>query len=280
MFDYPVSFGFDGYRRTHKKDSDVGYGYDEKVTGGDLRLGKAISDYVSVGTSYRYDIINISSIDDNATEDLKREKGRNKISSITFSAGFDSRDNVFDTTKGNILSASVENAGGPLGADKNYVKFSSRASHYFPLINRSVLEARLRVGIADSYGDSNEVPIYERFFAGGAYTIRGYEERRVGPIDATTKDPLGGESMWVGNLEYTYPVFSFLKAAAFYDVGNVWQKVNKIGTSNLKAGVGLGVRLKTPVGPIMLDFGIPLNKEPGEEKKKSGRFHFSMSQGF
>jgi len=64
------------------------------------------------------------------------------------------------------------------------------------------------------------------FFAGGSGTIRGYHERKVrGRIDPVSKDPLGGESMLIGNLEYTYPVLSFLKLAAFYDIGNVWQRV-------------------------------------------------------
>jgi len=120
----------------------------------------------------------------------------------------------------------------------------------------------------------------ERFFAGGAYTIRGYEERKIGPIDAVTKDPLGGESMIVGNIEYTYPLFEFLKAAAFFDTGNVWRRMEDVGTGNFKSSFGFGARIKTPIGPVRLDYGIPLNKEPGEESKSPGRFHFSISHGF
>jgi outer membrane protein insertion porin family len=142
------------------------------------------------------------------------------------------------------------------------------------------LELRGRVGIADSYGDSNEIPIYERFFAGGAYTIRGYRERKIGPIDPKSNDPLGGNSMLIGNVEYTYPIFSFLKIAVFFDTGNVWAKTNDIGSGGFKSGTGFGFRIKTPIGPVMLDYGIPFNKEPGEEDKGSGRFYFSMSNTF
>jgi outer membrane protein insertion porin family len=280
IFDYPVSFGFDAYKRTHKRDEDVGYGYDEDVTGGDLRLGKDITEYVKANLMYRYDTIEISNIVDNATADLTSEKGTNSISSLQLGLTYDDRDNVFDPVKGNLLSGSWEIAGGPFGGDKDYFKFFGRASHYFPLINGSSLEIRGRAGIADPYGDSETVPIYERFFAGGAYTIRGYNERKVGPIDEVTKDPLGGESMLIGNVEYTYPLFSFLKAAAFYDIGNVWSKVDKIGNGGFKAGMGLGLRIKTPIGPIRLDFGVPLNKEPGEDKKGNGMFHFSVAQNF
>lgn len=290
LFDYPVSFGFDAYKRTHKRDSDVGYGYDEDVTGGALRLGKELSEYLRGDLVYRIDSIDISNITDSATNDLKSEEGKNIISSITPSLTFDSRDNVFDTHKGNIFTGSFEFAGGPLGGDKNYWKFFGRASHYVPLPRKSTLELRGRVGFADPYGDSDKIPIYERFFAGGAYTIRGYEERMVGPIDPGSKDPLGGSSMFVGNVEYVYPLFSFLKVALFYDVGNVWEKpgdflsnkdANGVANSGgLKSSFGLGFRIKTPIGPIMLDYGIPMDKEPGEDSKSSGRFHFSVSNSF
>ena len=280
VFDYPVSFGFDAYKRTHKRESDIGYGYDEDITGGDLRLGKEISEYLRADLVYRHDTIKITNITENATDDLRQEYGSNTISSMQFGLTFDSRDNVFDTTRGNILSGSLESAGGLFGGNKDFWKFGGRASHYFPVFGASVIELRGRMGLVKPYGDSDRVPIYERYFAGGANTIRGYHERKIGPIDPVSKDPLGGESMLIGNLEYLYPVFSFLKLAAFYDAGNVWSKVNKFASGGLKSGVGLGVRIKTPIGPIMLDYGIPLNTEPGEDTRGSGRFHFNMSHGF
>ncbi len=280
LFDYPVSFGFDGYKESRQRESDIGYGYDEDITGGDLRLGKEISEYTRANLTYRYDNIDITNITEDAGDDLKKEYGSNTISSMQLGLTYDSRDNVFDPLRGDIWDGSLECAGGPFAGDKDFLKFIGRASHYFPLWRGSTLELRARVGLADSYGNSESIPIYERFFAGGAYTIRGYHERKIGPIDPVSKDPLGGDSMLVGNAEYTYPLFNFLKIAAFYDVGNVWAKFNKLGSGGLKSGVGLGLRIRTPIGPIMLDYGIPLNKEPGEDTKGSGRFHFSMSHGF
>ncbi|PIP19678.1 MAG: outer membrane protein assembly factor BamA [Candidatus Omnitrophica bacterium CG08_land_8_20_14_0_20_41_16] len=289
LFDYPVSFGFDAYKRSHKRDADVGYGYDEDVTGGDLRLGKELSEYLRADIMYRVDSIDISNIitDNTASDDLNSEAGTNLVSSITPSLTFDSRDNVFDTHKGNLFSGSLEFAG--LGGDKNYYKFFGRASHYFPMFRNSTLEIRGRVGLAEPYGNSEKIPIYERFFGGGAYTIRGYEERAVGPVDASG-NPLGGASMLIGNVEYVYPLFGFLKVAAFYDVGNVWEKLGDIGSSKdangrinsggFKSGFGLGFRVKTPIGPIMLDYGIPMNKASGKDSKGSGQFYFSVSNSF
>ncbi len=288
IFDYPISFGFDGYRRTHKRDTDVGYGYDEKVTGGDLRLGKELSEYIRGNVTYRLESLDISNPTEDASNDLKKEVGTNLTSSVELGLSYDDRDSVFDPTRGNLITTSIMNAGGPLGADKNFYKFFGRASHYFPMFRGSVLEFRGRIGLAQAYGDTDDVPIYDRFFAGGAYTIRGYDERAVGPVDPVSKDPLGGDAMLIGNIEYTYPVFSFIKTAVFYDIGNVWNKMGDIGSSkntdtntgNLKSSFGLGLRIKTPVGPLMLDYGIPMSKAPGEDSKGSGKFHFSMSNSF
>ncbi|MFZ2603338.1 MAG: outer membrane protein assembly factor BamA [Candidatus Omnitrophota bacterium] len=280
VFDYPVSFGFDGYKTTHKRESGSGYGYDEDVIGGDVRLGKEISEYLNTSLTYRCDQIKIGQVSDNASADLTREVGTNVISSTTLGVSFDTRNNVFDPKKGNLVANSLELAGGPFSGDKNFVKYFLRASHYFPVFGESVLEFRGRLGVVDPFGNSTDVPIYERFFAGGGNTIRGYSERRIGPVDPSTSDPLGGESTIIVNAEYLYPVFSFIKLAAFFDTGNVWEKIDKLGSGGFKSGAGFGVRVKTPVGPIMLDYGIPFNKESGEDERGSGRFHFSVSHGF
>jgi len=279
LFDYPVSFGFDLYKRARKRESDVGYGYDESVTGGDIRLGKEISEYWKTNLAYRYDTIKIGNIADNASSDLREEDGTSSISSMDYGINYDSRNNVFIPTRGNVLNNSLMLAGGIFGADKDFWKYSGRGEHYIPLLNGSVLQMTGRVGLADTYSDTAKIPIYERFFAGGAYTIRGYKERKIGPIDSSG-EPIGGSSMLIGNIEYIYPLVNFIRIAAFYDLGNVWLKTKDVGSGDFKAGTGVGFRLKTPIGPIMLDYGIPLNKETGESKKGGGRLHFSMSHGF
>jgi outer membrane protein insertion porin family len=290
LFDYPVSFGFDIYKKDHKRDSDSGYGYDESVIGGDLRLGKQLNEYLRGDLMYKLEWVDISNISDDASKDLQDLSGTNSVSSLTPSLTFDSRDNIFDPHKGNYITGGVEYAGGTLFGDTNFWKFSARASHYFPMFKNSTLELRGRVGLGEPFEDSDSIPIYDRFFAGGAYTIRGYDERAIGPVDPGSKDPLGGASMLIGNIEYVYPIFSFLKVAAFYDVGNVWQKLgdfmdskdttDPLNTGGLKSSYGLGLRIKTPIGPIMLDYGIPLDKAPGEDDRSSGKFHFSVSHGF
>lgn len=279
LFDYPVSFGFDLYKSVHQRESDVGYGYDEKREGGDLRLGKELSEYVRGGLIYRFEDITISDVSSDATNELKKEIGKNTVSSLDFTITRDTRDNIFDPTKGTVLSGQFGVAGGPLGGDKDFFRIIGKGSHDIPVIRGSVLEFRLRTGFIDAYGNSTDVPIYERFFAGGTNSIRGYNERKVGPIDPVSEDPIGGESMLIGNIEYIMPIIEFIKLAAFFDTGNVWSKVSDFGKSGFKSGMGLGVRIKTPIGPMKLDYGYPLDSEPGEEGKQ-GKFYFSMSHGF
>ncbi len=279
LFDYPISAGFDVYRRQKLKDQDVGYAYDEKRTGGNLRLGKQFDEYLSGGVTYRNEEITIDNIDEDVTIELAREEGTNTVSMLTFHLARDTRDNVFSPKKGYRISSVVDWAGGALGGDKDFYRIQNIFSYYIPFKWESVVELRLKTGFADTYDDTEVVPIFERFFAGGSRSIRGYNERKVGPIDDATEDPIGGESLLVGNIEYTIPLVDFMKLAAFYDFGNVWKNVSDFGSGELKSGVGLGLRIRTPIGPVSLDYGYPLNDEPGEEKRQ-GKFYFSISRGF
>jgi len=277
VFDRPISFGFDLYRRTHYRSGTSGFSYDEQRTGGDIRLGRAFGEFNRGDLTYRLEEVKISDVPSNASSDFKAEEGTNTVSSFTAQLSRDTRDSVFNPTKGYTGYFSTEVAGGPFGADKDFIKNLVGGSLYMTHFENLVLELSLRAGTVDTFSDSPRVPIYERFFAGGANTIRGYKERRVGPKDVSG-EPIGGRSMVIANMEYTFPLFEYIKGAAFYDVGNVWDKVSDIGSGDYKSGTGMGVRIKTPLGPIKLDYGFPLDKLPGE--KKQGRFYFSMSRGF
>ena len=281
LFDYPVSGGFDGFATKQNRDSTTGYAYDEKRTGGDLRLGKRFDDNFSIGSTYRLEQIKINNLASGVSADLAAEEGTNVISALGFSTTHDYRDSTLNPTQGWIIQNNADLAGSFLGGDKDFYRLQTEGSYYIPFkFNESVtvLQVSGRTGVVKAYGDSTKVPIFERYFAGGAHSIRGYNERRVGPLDPSSNQSIGGETMIVGNIEYTVPIVDVLKAAVFFDTGNVWSHAKDYG-SGFKSGTGVGFRVKTPIGPINLDYGIPLNKEPGESKK-SGKFYFSVSRGF
>ncbi|MFH1996299.1 MAG: outer membrane protein assembly factor BamA [Candidatus Omnitrophota bacterium] len=277
MFGYPYSFGFDIYQNTHSKRR--GYIFEEVRTGGDLRLGREFTDTFRGDLMYRLEHVDISDVDSEASQDLKLEEGENWISSVLFQLTYDTRNNKFDPSRGIFLSSSIEPVGGILGGDKDFYKSMLTGKYYLSPVSWVVVEFKARAGIADSYGDSPEVPVYERFYAGGANTIRGYDERRVSPRDPGNNAPVGGEALLVGNVEAVVPIFQdILKGAVFFDSGNVWRRLEDFGDGNLRSGTGVGVRIKTPIGPVKLDYGWPLSENYGD--KKEAQFYFSISHGF
>jgi outer membrane protein insertion porin family len=280
IFGYPFSFGFDLYQAGHKRRTDIGWAYDEQRLGGDLKLGKEITEHFRADLAYRLERVTIENVTDAASQDLKDETGSNWISAPTILLTQDTRDNLYNPGKGYILSASFEDAGGVFGGNKNFVKCTGTAAWYHTFFEKVVLELKGRGGLADAYDSSEKVPIYERFFAGGANTIRGYKERAVGPRDPGSNDPIGGEALLLGNAELTFPIYEkLLKGAVFFDFGNVWAHAEDFAWGGgYKAGAGVGIRVKTPVGPVRLDYGYPFSGT-GDDKRQ-GEFYFSMSHGF
>ena len=279
LFDYPVSAGFDAYRTVRDREEDTGYAYDEERLGGDIRFGKQLSEYVTGNVTYKNERITIDNLADTVSADLAAEAGENRVSMLGFSLRRDTRNSTFSPTRGLNIMGGIDLAGGILGGDKNFYRIQGKGAYYIPWKFNSVLQFSVQAGLVDAYGDSSKVPIFERFFAGGAKSVRGYDERQVGPLDAGTGDPVGGESMMVASVEYTIPIIEFVKLAAFFDMGNVWASADKIGDGGLKSGTGVGLRVKTPIGPVNLDYAYPLDDEPGEEGR-SGKFYFSISRGF
>jgi len=281
IMNYPLLFGFDLYKRTHSQANNVGYAYSEDRTGGDIRLGKELLEYLRTDVTYDLERVKIGDLIDHATDDLIKEQGTNWVSSIMWSATFDTRDNIYVPKKGVFAQVIVENAGGFLGFDKTYFKNFYVASYYHTVFDTVTFEFKGRTGIATPYGDSDDVPIWARYFAGGADTIRGYRERRVGPRDLGSSEPIGGEATMLGNIEATFPVYEkLIKGAVFYDVGNVWRHIDEYGkfSGGFKQGTGVGIRVKTPIGPLKLDAGYPLSDN--HDDKKQVEWYFSMSHGF
>jgi outer membrane protein insertion porin family len=199
-----------------------------------------------------------------------------QISSITPMYVYDTRDDIFDANRGLYGSASVQFGGGLLGGDYNYIKTTLDARYFIPSFWKFVLALHAKVGYAAGYkygnGD-NSVPLSERFYAGGTDTVRGYEERSLGPIE-------GGNFTIVTNIEYKCKLVErVLTLAAFYDGGNCWAEASDVDwmNPNLPGSVGLGARLTIP-GTVMvlrLDWGYALDHSvPG------GKIHFNIGNIF
>jgi outer membrane protein insertion porin family len=283
MLGFPVSFGVDGFSHTRLQSRSSGWGYEEQSRGAGLRLGKELTEQLRTNWNYTFYRTDISDVADDASADLKAEEGHSNISETGLALTWDGRDNRFDPTKGIYAFISGDLAGGFLGGDKDFYRLQTGASGYLPHLERFVLEGRVRTGVVKGYGDSNEVPIFERFFAGGANTIRGFRERRVGPIDLSSNDPIGGEALFVGTVEEVCTLVKdergnpLIRGSVFYDVGNVWRRTSEFA-SDFQSGVGVGARVTTPIGPIRVDIGFPMTDLRDEKRKP--RFHFNVSRNF
>ena len=284
IFGHPLSAGIDLYDRTRLQSRNLGLAFQEERRGGGLRFGKEFADLAHVDLDYQLFRTRVSDVVDTASADLKAEQGRSTISEVGLTVTLDSRDNKFDPMKGHVLFSSADLAGGVIGGNRDFYRLQAGASHYWPHWDRFVFESRIKAGIVQAYGGDNNVPIFERFFGGGSGTIRGFRERRVGPRDPTSNDPIGGEATLLGTVEevmtfakdeHNRPI---LRGSVFFDVGDVWRRVRDFGAS-YKSGVGIGARVNTPIGPLRLDVGFPVTQQDDQEKRRP-RFHFNISRSF
>lgn len=270
--------------------------YDLQRTGGSVRLEKALTEFLRVGLMYTLQDIDVN-VDNNASEELQSQNGSQLQSSLTGTLTLDSRNNVFLTTRGNRTELSAELAGGPLGADVSIYKLYGKTTSYFPFFEGHVLQLLAAAGVVQAYGDTfgsggvvdedpspfvdfvkvDDVPIFDRFFLGGANTLRGFSYNKVGPKDVNN-DPVGGNTTFNGTAEYTFPIVERVRGAVFFDIGNVWKNSYQMNLGDLKSDAGVGVRLNLPVGPMRLDYGYPIMTD--KHTGTSGKIQFSIGYQF
>jgi outer membrane protein insertion porin family len=256
---YPYSAGVDLY---HEK---IEYfdTYSYKITGGDIRLGKELTDTIRIDAMYKLEYINVYNVADDASFYIKSQTGKKLTSAISLSPSMDNRDDYFNPRRGGKHTLFVQNAGGPLGGDNYFVKVLGQTSWFFPLPLNSTLNLRAQAGMVSGYG-GKEIPIYEKFFVGGISTVRGFEYGKAGPVDEND-EPMGAKKMVVFNMEVIFPISREigLKGAVFFDVGKGFDKWKDI--TPLRFGAGPGIRWYSPFGPIHIDMGFNLNPKKGEK---------------
>jgi outer membrane protein insertion porin family len=241
------------------------------------------------------------------------------IPSITYIR--DTRDNPVDSRKGTYNTIDLAIASGAVGSEANFgrVIFQNSTYHGFGKKKALVLARNTRIGMESPYGDSVIVPVPERFFVGGANSLRGFSMNQAGPRDLNTGSPLGGNATIVNNLELRFPppqlpfIGDSLSFILFHDMGNsfdtskhlfsslaTWHQPGQEFCRNLDANagcnfnfishaVGTGIRYHTPIGPVRFDLGYNLNPTLYPVKQPSNgsapyydrvrRFNFYFSIG-
>lgn len=186
----------------------------------------------------------------------------------------DYRNNKVLPTKGFIFSTSVDFAPNGIGAI-SFVRGNARASYYLQVTTKSSLAFGARAGLISTL-DNEQLPIDERFFNGGATTVRSFSELTLGPKDRVGY-PIGGQGFTVFNVEYTFPIWGDLYGAVFADAGNLVQNASNFGIEAMRYGVGGGLRYNLPIGAVRFDYGLNPSPAPGEAQ---GAFHFAIGASF
>ena len=235
-------------------------------------IGKGLNDKIYVRLSARYDhykeILGSKQIND-----------KYNLIAITPSLIYDSRDNSFAPTKG-IYSTLTYEKGDLIKDKRKYDQFEAdlRAYHHTFFKDKNVMAYRVVWGSTGS-----GTPDALRFSVGGAETLRGYE---YGKFEGFNK--------FHATVENRTQINKTLQFVTFFDIGNAWQKSkivngkkentpdrhNASNFADLKKGVGIGIRLNTPIGPLRFDYGWPLDPEVKGGQKTGGKFYFSFGQTF
>ncbi|QQG35339.1 MAG: outer membrane protein assembly factor BamA [Micavibrio aeruginosavorus] len=278
FLDRDLSAGIDLFHIT--RDLQDESSYDQRRTGGALRVGYPLSEHWRQSLRYGYEMNDINNVDTDASRFIRDQEGERVTSAISQRLTYDTRDSILFPTNGMNAWLDTEWAG--LGGDASYLSAQIGASYFYPLADRWILNVLGETGVIG--GLSEDVEINERFFLGGS-SLRGFERAGVGPRDPATDDSLGGNYFYRGSVEMSFPVGlpeeMGVLGHGFTDFGSLWHLDETDPTildeSSLRATAGLGVSWRSPMGPVRADVAVPYVKEDFDREEV---FRFSFGTRF
>jgi len=273
-FREPYFYGYEfGFGISLYDVSTIWESYDEQRLGGSITVDKRLDPFIVQLKLDAYSV-SIGSIITGAPLELQQLQGRHSVYSLTPAIIIDQRDSFILPTSGYKVMISETYAGQVLPGSFDFHKFSFEAEAHIPLHEteghlKHVLSLQLTFGLASGARGTPDVPIFERFFAGGRDRPRGFDFRGMGPH--INNEPVGGDTLLLATVEYTYPIFvEFLRGAFFYDVANLTPDIYGLRHELWRNVVGFGIRFFVPqLGniPIKLDFGFPLTSQPQDRRQ-------------
>jgi outer membrane protein insertion porin family len=283
---YPISFGADAFNERFS--SRGGTSFVQTTIGGQLRLAKSLTNMLSASSFIRYTDVDITDLGTFADPRFRELENPGNTASIGLGFRRDSSNDFRDPTKGSIHDISMEYAG--FGAENNFVKLNQEAQFFFGVesLPRWSLTLRQRSNVGAPLGSSDFIPLADRFYAGGGFTLRGYDTRDVGPLAQTVRvvngdliideQRIGGEARLLGTAEVKFKINDILRLYTFADGGGVWLEPEDFDPGDLKFGVGVGLGIEVPyLGPIRFDYGIPINPDSDQG---GGQFYFQTNLRF
>ena len=272
VYDSGYSAGFSGNIFRRSREDWIEQRKGAKFSVGKTLLGNTIFRGLRLGATPNYELINMQDVDSDAPKDVKDLEGSNSKLSLELVATLDRRDNRMLPSKGFKLTSSIQFS----CMDVDIIKFQIKCTKYHTVFNfpdwrgKHVLMYSGTFGIIEPTSDK-DVPIFERFFAGGTNSMRGFEFRGVGPVDLLTEEQVGGNILMLGTVEYTIPVYAdMVRGAFFVDVGKVDTDNEDLNLNNMRASVGFGFRAKVPFmgnSVVSVDFGFPVIDKESDDNQ-------------
>ncbi len=261
--------------------------YDEKRTSTGLGFDYRFETGWVVGLGFSFDFLDISDMKPGLSPWIQELEGSSELFSLVPSVSYDKRNDILFPTEGYRVGLVFENAG-LMGGDYDFHKAVITGEWYNTLFTDSdggkhVLLTDTRIGWAEAYSDTDHVPVFERFYAGGTGSVRGFEYRTISPRE--NDEPVGGEGLFTFTTEYSFPIYrtefqdrhvDVLRLAFFVDGGNAPEDWSDMTLGEMRYGAGLGIRFTIPqLGPIPLsiDVGFPIRKEDDDDEQM---LHFNI----
>lgn len=247
-----------------------GYTVDRKG----LTLQQQIKFHQSWVLSYNYSFER-DRVFDGAAEELEASGRPVNVGRINFAVSSNTRDDIMNPTQGMFFSQSMDFADPILGSEVRFVRYFGQYFFIKKMTGPLSYALGLRLGLGKGYGA--ELPLSERFFAGGGTSLRGFGYNEVGPRSAESLLPVGGEALFILNQEFRCAVHKKFGAVLFLDIGNVYARIEDLNPIKTRETAGVGLRLTTRVALLRLDWGFKLDRRPGESPSE---IHFSIGQAF
>lgn len=278
-----ISQGFNAYyRETDADDANIAR-YTLDAFGGDITFGVPISEdnRVNLGLGYEHTQVDLPSDNEiNRYRDFIDREG-DTFDTVTLNLGWssDNRDNALLPTSG--ISQSVNAEFAIPGPSLQFYKLRYKANAYRPITDSLTFAVRGEFGYGEAYGDTEEFPFFQNFYAGGIRSVRGFQANTLGVREGD--EPLGGNFLVTGGAEVIFPVpfmektLKSFRLSAFTDFGNVYDVNQDFDAGLLRYSAGLSAIWISPFGAMSFSIAAPLSKEDGDETEA---FQFSLGSTF
>jgi outer membrane protein insertion porin family len=240
------------------------------------RLEYRFSEHLSSFLAYRLEYNDFSKVSAATESALGGVKKKGLASGPSLGLTWNTADNLLNPSQGEVVNFTLDQSGDPWGGEYRFYRASVEGKKYWSIGWETILASRLKIGLANAIGAEENLPLSERFYAGGEKSVRGYARRQLGPKNSSN-DPIGGLSLLDGSVELRRPLWQALGGALFVDFGQVSRRAFDVPVSTLKFAAGFGLSYLTPVGPVRVDFGFPFAPPRGD---RAYQVFFSIGASF